>query len=186
MSPIFVSLKLTGLHFPTMWKLACKQMDDTTPKFQWSNPWRIYSTVIVTLLWLNVLRTAIIFKDNNQEISILFMKFVMMSWVLLTACNASICYYASVSADTLDAFFKEWYKTSPVTSQHCLSYIRRRVTWYALSSWFFILCNMGFVGYGLYRTSNFDPLLLPCTKDMPCYNTGNNLCLYQIIIYNIV
>ena len=165
--PLTFSLKIAGLYFNP--KSECKGSKEKPSVF---NPWRIYSTIVLVILWLNTGRSVIIFKDNNENLPFLLLKAVAMSWTLLTACNASVCYYACASPRCLAAFMDDMQMTSSYSTPGCVRYVRRRVWLYSIGSWVMVICNISFVAYTLYKTSNLDMMLLPFTKTMAGYNTG--------------
>ena len=164
-----MSLKIWGVYF----KHTPKCSPNNTSKFAGFTLWKIYSTTILIILWLNVTRAVIVFKDRIIDIPNLFLKFITTSWMTLIACNASVCYYACASPQCLPAFLDQLNQIwSDYETSDSVGYIRKKAWFYTMFSWKMIIGNMVFCSYALYKTNNFDMVLLPFHKEMPGFDIG--------------
>ena len=153
--PIIWSLRLFGLHhikYFTDNKSAC-----TISYFS-----LVYSIIILIILWLNVIRLLTIFNKNDSFGPGLFLKIILVGWMLLCAINASCCFQSCRNKNGLPQFFLQWASLNPGgLSQANCHYISQRVLMYCLVCWLLLSLNLAFSGYMFISTDMFDDLSTP-------------------------
>ena len=100
----------------------------------------MYSIIILIILWLNVISLFTIFNKNDSFGPGLFLKIILVGWMLL-------CAIASLNPGG--------------HSQANCHYIRRRVLMYCLDCWLLLSLNLAFSGYMFISTDMFDDLSTP-------------------------
>ena len=130
MSPLSLSLRLSGMFY----------VNETT----W-HPSKPYSRLLLAILWLDLLRTASTFKEDNQFGIILFSKITFVNWKLVCVVSATVCHHACTTK-WLHRFLEEWANlTSESATPACKKYLRRSTVLHTVIPWFVIMCD--FVSY---------------------------------------
>ena len=114
LSPLLFSMKLFGLYFHRedrhRRRTGDSECQQATPSRTALNPrtgaastWlRIYATVILILVWLNVFRSVFMFHSRDHFGAQLLMKIVLFTWFGLCAIMQTAYYYANHTGQLVD------------------------------------------------------------------------------------
>jgi len=99
LSPLLFSMKLCGLYFDREVRhRRCTDNPEWNPatrtRISWSGL-RIYATVALILVWLNVIRLFSLFDKDDHFSSDLLMKIILLAIFSVPALMYTACYYAS-------------------------------------------------------------------------------------------
>ena len=134
LSPLLSSMKVFGLYFRRPDRLRRRTGDTewnpgTAAVGSGSKKLRVYATVVLALMWLNVVRSVLIFTCNDHFGSILLMKIVIFMWSGLMAILQTTCYCASHTGQLLKILLK-----LPVT-RDCVRGARRAAVFLTALIW---------------------------------------------------
>ena len=163
LSPLINSMRLFGLYFTRsdnrVHPASATSSWQSLRRFQYWNASRIYATVMLAVIWLNMFRYLIIF-DGNETVGLeLFMKIGVISDALLSA-TLHTAYYVASSTGSLDRVFCQ--VTLP-RADVSLEYSRRTVVVTCIS-WTMVVVNIVIYVYPIFINpvfvTNDDTLLL--------------------------
>ena len=146
MSPLGMSLRLSGMFY-----------DSTTT----CHPTKLYSRLLLVILWLDLLRVTSAFRTDNQFGILLFMKIITVNWKLVCVVSASVCHHAC-RKNWLHQYLDEWTNiTGERATPACKKYLRRSAVLHTVISWFVIVCNLIFSIYISYTADSDVSSLAP-------------------------
>jgi len=134
LSPLLFSMKLFGLYFHREDQHR-RRTDDpewnpATTTTRTSSSWlRGYATVVLVLMWLNVVRYAWVFVSSDHFGTVLFTKITVVMWFGLAAIYQTAYYYASHTGQLLEVLL-----TLPVT-RDCVKIVRRAAIGITAFTW---------------------------------------------------
>lgn len=119
--PMLLSLRLAGLYFAPRFNISskkeqfissqCSISDETKQQRKVDAVGRIYATIILILLWINVARSLTVFNGNESFDKTLILKISTASSALLSAISQTSLYKASVSGE-LEHIFRQLHTTA--------------------------------------------------------------------------
>jgi len=123
LSPLLFSMKVFGLYFHRADRPRRRTGDPewnpgTATGNSRSTKLRVYASVVLGIMWLNVLRCVLIFTRNDHFGSTLLMKIVIFMWCVLTAILQTTSYCACHTGQLLKILM-----TLPVT-RDCVRRVR--------------------------------------------------------------
>ncbi len=126
---------------------------------------RVYSSLVLVILWLNVGRMALIFAEGEVSGFLLFGKIIVFAWMFLCALNGLVMYRLSHTRLSIDKFFFRLQHLMSKGNSTCLHLVHSRTLVTTLLSWIFHLINISFIGYLVFYTHMLDIALIPATPD---------------------
>ena len=171
MKPLFFSLRLCGLHH-------YKAFRGGSSKWYFS---RIYASVLLVILWLNVIRTATMFNKKDKFGPELFSKIISISWVTLCTINFTCCFYSCESINCLSKFFLQWKSFHPEANNKCCKkYLKPRAVIYTIVCWILILLTVIFNNYIIFATPMYTEIITPFEAD------GKYNMLWRVLIVGVI
>jgi len=143
--PLLASMKLFGLYFSRRSEEGGEDLDKNSPKWNAST---VYGAVVVTLLWLNVVRILSMFTREDEFGIMLFGKLIYGTWLLQCATSQTAFYAVSFSG-RLALVFRQ-----PLLDS-CARHARKFATIYSVVAWSVILLGSAFFAYSLFFTDGF-------------------------------
>ena len=107
MKPFFLSMKIVGLYFCKTYKGP--EDENIKPKCRVTCSF-VFSTIILFINWLNLLRLLSSLTTDFEFGTTVFMKIVMTVWVLLCTINTTSCWLGCYRVEGLPQFFIEWHQ----------------------------------------------------------------------------
>jgi hypothetical protein len=137
-----------------------KTQFNTKKKQSWSTIIsRGYSTTVLIILWLHILRVFSVFVGPNSFDSLLFAKVTLLSWCSVCVLGCTVMYAACNQQDNnIWKFLHEWQMLS---SSQCVSCVKRHTSRYAVIGWILVAINQMFGLYAFWQTELFDMVLMP-------------------------
>ncbi len=168
MLPVFWSLRFCGLGYVSPRDKHITTQGKSALTFS-SISGRVYSSVVLIVLCLNVGRTALVFTGGAAfGPQPLFGNIILFGWVTLCALNAMAMYrICHREHQYLRKFFLGLHELMLCTGHEtgCLRYVNIRVLVTTVVSWMLVFVNMGFAAYLLFYTALMDTVLVPATPD---------------------
>jgi len=110
LSPIISSMRLFGLYFTRETRVNCEAMTaQSRQQVRRCCGWnfsRIHSTIALLVMWLNAIRYAFIFDEQETLGALLFMKLAIMPYGLLVIVFQT-AYYAASHTGSLDRVLRQ-------------------------------------------------------------------------------
>ena len=164
MSPLGISLRLSGMFH-----------NSTTT----CHPTKLYSRLLLVILWLDLLRITSAFKTENKFGILPFMKIITMNWKLVCVVSGSVCHHAC-RKNWLHQYLDEWTNlTGESATLACKKYLRRSSVLHTVISWFVIVCNLTFSIYISYTTDSDVASLAPFS---PTWQHAGIICAINSVL----
>ncbi|KAK2156865.1 hypothetical protein LSH36_203g01052 [Paralvinella palmiformis] len=156
--PLFRSLMICGLFNTRLWSPSggYRKRD----KREWRSIMsQAYSTTILVVLWLNMLRIFSIFIGENTFGYLLFLKVTIVIWHLI--CTVGCTVMLAACNRRRNNIWEYLYRCLECSMSEGMLCVRRRVGVMTALAWISVLLNMACGFYGFFFTTVFDPLLAP-------------------------
>jgi len=145
-SPMLFSMKLFGLFFcredQHRRRTGDPEWNETRRTGHASSNWlRVYSTVFLTLVWLNAVRLVSLFTTSDHFGVLLLMKITVFVWFTLSAIMYTAFYFASHTGQLLKVLL-----TLPVTPD-CVRKTRLIVVGLIIALFVIAVLNMSILAY---------------------------------------
>ena len=176
LSPLINSMKLFGLYFTRQQHPASEATNwRSLRRCKYWNPSRIYATVMLVVIWLNLFRYFIIFNGNETFGLDLFMKIAIISYALF---NAILCiaYYVASHTGSLDRVLRQvTFSSADISSRYS-----RRTVVVTCISWTMVAVNILIYVYPIF----FNPILP--TSDVTLILYINTFRISKRYIFKII
>ncbi len=182
---LFLQLILFGVHFnnngkgyPGINKLNANQdYCVNSKKGRSCGISRLYSSLVIVILWLNLARMMTMFAHKEEFNYILFGKLLPLSYMIMCTLQALIMHVACCKQQNgWNGFFQKWQQLQTFHKGTSAEYLRRHVVSMVIAGWLVNIANVAFTGYGMYNNELFDVTLTPL-KNV----TGHVIHLYRAI-----
>jgi len=137
-TPLLNSMKLFGLYF-TPAAASRHRIHDTSTGTTHShvapsnwNAARVYATVILVVMWLNVARMLSVFEKNDKFGAVLLLKLGAVTAGLFSALQQTGCFVACQTGNLHRVFSDARLQKSDIASYHRLAIIHTIVCWILL------------------------------------------------------
>jgi len=160
LSPLLFSMKLFGLYFHREVRHR-RRTDDpewnsTTSEARTSSSvLRLYATIILILVWFNVVRFVSVFTRSDHFGAVLLMKIVFLSLFALIAIMYTAWYIASHTGKLLEVL------TTTRITQDCVRGARRLGVVLTALCWTSTLADVFFGCYLIFNAGEYDYLFAP-------------------------
>lgn len=160
LSPLLFSMKVFGLYFqredPLRRRADDPEWNPPTPATGTASPWlRIYSTVVLTFVWLNAVRFASVFSIVDQFGAVLLSNIMFFSWFCLIAIIQTACYVACHTGKLLKVL------TTVRVTKDCVTSARRFALVSTVLCWMSIAIDSVSVAYLVFSDDEYDFLFAP-------------------------
>ena len=162
LSPLLFSMKLFGLYFhrerrhrrhtdDAKWNPAMTATATTSTRL------RIYATVVLILIWANVVRLLSVFTRSDKFGALLLTKVSLLSWFGLIAMMYTAYYVASHTGTLFRVL------TTVRVTQDCVRGVRRAALALTALCWISIVADTSFGAYVVFNTGQHDLWFAPFT-----------------------
>lgn len=150
--PLLASMRLFGLYFTRPPEDAGDDPDKKSRKW---NACMIYGAIVVTLLWINVVRMLSVFTQDDRFGMFLLEKLTIVIWSIQCAVSQT-AFYAACFSGRLAVVFRQ-----PLDDS-CARHARKFSAIYTVVPWSIIMSSLVCFGYGLFFTDGFFSMAYQC------------------------
>ena len=154
MKPLITSCRLLGIiHIRSNSSVIVGDGNRVFRKIE-----KLYSAVVMTVLWLDFARTLSGFRRDNHISRTLFHKILFSVWKFMLCSNITACFRACARTKGVFELLDEWTKEVEGMHQKVSScrYLRWKYVIYTSICWLAVILNMVYIVFGTYYTNHFD------------------------------
>ena len=180
MGPLITSCRLCGIiHMRSDSSVILRDEHRVSKKVG-----RLYSTVLMAILWLDFARSLSCFKKDNDIGEQLFFKILFCVWKFVVCCNFTACFRACLRRRGFLELLDDWTKEMEETHKEepCCKYVRRKNIMYTSICWVFVVLNMTCIVLASYLTNLFEMDYQPFEPNYEYIDVVKGVCLAILLI----
>ena len=137
---------------------------------------QIYSTFVVFILWLNVIRMLFIFRDVASNSLDVIIKFTAIIWNVICTIQCTTVYVMCTrQRNNIWNFYNQLQSLDPETFRELLKLVRRKCVISAIITWILFLLSFFFNVYITWFTDKFDYTTVPISAKSQYVNIMKGL-----------